>query len=50
VITEEIEDLKKSGIYEAAKVVKTALQLAISQAGIVILSEALIGQAPEELI
>jgi chaperonin GroEL len=47
-LNEEIEDLFKHGIYDAAKVVKTALTLAVSQASLVLLSEALIGFAKED--
>jgi chaperonin GroEL len=47
VIKEEIEDLKHAGVCDAAKVVKTALSLASSTAGIILLSEALIGNAEE---
>jgi chaperonin GroEL len=46
--TEKVEDLLKAGIVDPAKVVKNALKFAASTAGIVLLSEALIGNAPEE--
>jgi len=49
-MSEKIENLKKSGVVDAAKVVKTALSLAISTAGVILLSEALLGNAPEEEI
>lgn len=48
VVNEEIENLSESGIFDATKVVKTALSLAVSTAGIVLLSEALIGNAPQD--
>ena len=47
-LTEKVEDLINAGIVDPAKVVKKALQFAISSAGIVLLSEVLIGNAPEE--
>ncbi|MCX6991311.1 MAG: chaperonin GroEL [Chlamydiae bacterium] len=47
-MTEQVEDLVLSGIVDPAKVVKNALQYASSTAGIVLLSEALIGNAPED--
>ncbi len=47
-MSEKIEDLLKTGIVDPAKVVKNALRLAVSTAGVVLLSEALIGNAPEE--
>jgi chaperonin GroEL len=46
--TEQIEDLQKSGIMDPLKVVKNSLKFAVSAAGIVLLSEALIGNAPED--
>lgn len=48
VIKEELCDLKKEGIFDAVKVTRHALNLATSQAGIILLSEALIGNAQEE--
>jgi chaperonin GroEL len=48
VVTEQIEDFQKSGIFDATKVVKTALGLAISTAGVILLSEVLIGKAPQD--
>lgn len=48
VVSEKIEDLLKAGIVDPAKVVKNALRLAVSTAGVVLLSEVLIGNAPEE--
>ncbi len=47
-LTECVEDLRKAGIFDPAKVVKTALLHAISGAGIVLLSEALIGITKDE--
>jgi chaperonin GroEL len=47
-MSEKVEDLLKAGIVDPAKVVKNALRYAVSTAGIVLLSEALIGNAPEE--
>ncbi len=48
VVTEQVEDLIQSGIVDPTKVVKHALLFSSSTAGIVLLSEALIGNAPEE--
>lgn len=48
-LNEQIEDLFKKGIYDAAKVVKTALSLGVSQSSLVLLSEALIGFAKEDV-
>ncbi len=48
--SEQIEDLIEAGIVDPTKVVKYALTFATSTAGIVLLSEALIGNAPEETI
>ena len=47
-LTEKVEDLVAAGIVDPAKVVKSALQFAVSSAGIVVLSEVLIGNAPDE--
>ncbi len=47
-VTEEVEDLLKAGVIDPAKVVKHALLFASSTAGIILLSEVLIGNAPEE--
>jgi chaperonin GroEL len=47
-MTEEVEDLIASGVVDPAKVVKYALTYAASTAGVILLSEALIGDAPEE--
>ncbi len=46
-MTESVEDLVKAGIVDPAKVVKYALLYAASVAGVVVISEALIGDAPE---
>jgi chaperonin GroEL len=46
--TEKIEDMLAQGVIDPAKVVKHALTYACSTAGIVLLSEALIGNAPED--
>lgn len=48
VLSEKIEDLVAAGVVDPAKVVKSALTYAASVAGIVLISEALIGDAPEE--
>ena len=45
---ESVEDLLKAGIVDAAKIVKSSLTHAGSAAGIVLISEALIADAPEE--
>jgi len=47
-LSEKVEDLFKAGVVDPAKVVKHALKYSISTAGIILLSEALIGNAPEE--
>ena len=46
--SENIEDLLLSNIVDPTMVVKSALQFAASTTGIVLLSEALIGDAPED--
>lgn len=46
--TEKVEDLLKAGVIDPAKVVKNALRFSASTAGIVLLSEVLIGNCPEE--
>lgn len=48
VLNEKIEDLLISGVMDPVKVVKHALLYAASAAGIVLISETLIGDAPEE--
>lgn len=47
-LTEMIEDLVAAGVIDPAKVVKNCLKFAASVAGIVLISEALIADAPEE--
>lgn len=47
-MTGKVEDLIASGIVDPAKVIKNALRLSVSTAGVVLLSEALIGNAEEE--
>ncbi len=47
-VTEQVEDLLASGVIDPAKVVINCLTHAISTAGIVLISEALIADAPED--
>ena len=47
-LNDKIEDLVAAGVIDPAKVVKYALMYAASVAGIVLISEALIGDAPEK--
>lgn len=47
-LTESVEDLLKVGVVDPMKVTKNCLIHAASTAGIVLISEALIGDAPEE--
>lgn len=47
-ITEKVEDLLKCGVIDPVKVIKNSLSHAVSMAGIVLLSEALISDASEE--
>ena len=47
-ISEKVEDLIKAGVIDPAKVVKTSLMHAVSMAGIVLLSEAILLNAEEE--
>ncbi len=47
-MTGKIEDLLKTGVVDSAKVVKNSLMYAASAAGIVLLSEALIADAPKD--
>jgi len=47
-LTEKTEDLLKVGVIDPVKVVKNCLMHAASVAGVVLISEALIGDAPEE--
>lgn len=46
--TEKVEDLYKAGVRDPLKVVKSGLEFAISAAAVVLLSECLIGDAPED--
>ncbi len=46
--TEEFEDLMKAGIIDPTKVVRTALQNAASVAGLLLTTEALVTEKPEE--
>ncbi len=48
VSTGKVEDLFKAGIRDPLKTVKNGLKFAISSAGVILLSECLIGEAPEE--
>lgn len=47
-LTEKVEDVIQAGVIDPAKVIKYALTYAASVAGIVLISEALIADAPEE--
>lgn len=47
-LSEQVEDLLISGIVDPAKVIKNTLTYAASTAGVILLSEALIGNAPED--
>ena len=47
VLSEKVEDLLKAGVIDSAKVIKTSLSHAVSMAGIVLLSEALIANGEE---
>jgi chaperonin GroEL len=47
-LTEKVEDLFAAGVIDPAKVVKNSLMHASSVAGIVLISEALIADAPED--
>lgn len=47
-LTEKVEDLIQAGVVDPAKVIKNALKFSISAASIILLSEVLIGNAPEE--
>ena len=46
--TEEYEDLLKAGVIDPTKVVRTALQNAASVAGLLLTTEALIAEKPDE--
>ena len=47
-MSEKVEDLLKAGVIDPSKVVKSSLSHAVSMAGIVLLSEAVIANAAEE--
>ena len=47
-MTGKIEDLMKAGIIDPVKVVRNSLQHAVSAAGTVLLTEAVMGNAPED--
>lgn len=47
-LNEKMEDLLKAGVIDPAKVVKRSLMHAASAAGVILLTEVLIGDAPEE--
>jgi chaperonin GroEL len=47
-VDEKVEDLLLTGVIDPAKVIKNALKHAVSTAGIILLSEVLIGDAPED--
>ena len=47
-VSEKVEDLLLAGVIDPAKMIKNSLRYAASTAGVVILSEALIGNAPEQ--
>lgn len=47
-LNEQIEDLLKAGVIDPAKVVKRSLMHAASAAGVILLTEVLIGKAPED--
>ncbi len=49
VISEKVEDLVVAGVIDPAKVVKSAIAFAVSIAGVVLLSEVLIGDASDEI-
>jgi chaperonin GroEL len=46
--TEELEDLVKSGVIDPAKVTRTALQNAASIAGLMLTTEAMVSELPED--
>lgn len=48
VSTGKVEDLFKAGVRDPLKMVKNGLKFAISSAGVILLSECLIGEAPED--
>ena len=46
--TEEYEDLVKAGVIDPAKVTRTALQNAASIAGLMLTTEAMVSEIPED--
>ncbi|HMF56452.1 MAG TPA: TCP-1/cpn60 chaperonin family protein, partial [Pyrinomonadaceae bacterium] len=46
--TEEFEDLVKAGVIDPAKVTRTALQNAASIAGLMLTTEAMVSELPED--
>ena len=46
--TEQFEDLVKAGVIDPAKVTRTALQNAASIAGLMLTTEAMVSEIPEE--
>lgn len=47
-LTEKVEDLINAGVIDAAKVLKNCITHAVSVAGILLITEAIIGDEPEE--
>ena len=47
-VTEEFEDLVKGGIIDPTKVTRTALQNAASLAGLMLTTEAMVSEVPED--
>ena len=47
-VTQQVEDLMASGVIDPTKIVKHSLKTALSAAGTILLSEVLIGHAPED--
>jgi len=47
-LTEKYEDLVKSGVLDPTKVVRTALQNAVSIAGVMLTTEGMVSEIPEE--
>jgi chaperonin GroEL len=47
-VTEQMEDLVKSGIVDPAKVTRSALENAASIAGMLLTTEALVAEKPEK--
>ena len=46
--TEQFEDLVKAGVIDTAKVTRTALQNAASIAGLMLTTEAMVSEIPED--